>query len=42
MINRLSKAHGLPSQKYVKELIAACDEIVEQEAEAICDKGDCK
>jgi antitoxin component HigA of HigAB toxin-antitoxin module len=34
MIDRLSKAHGLSSQKYVHELIAACDEIVEEEADA--------
>jgi antitoxin component HigA of HigAB toxin-antitoxin module len=34
MIDRLSKAHGLPSQKYVDELIAACDEIGEEEADA--------
>lgn len=37
MIDRLSKAHGLDSQEYVQELIAACDEIVEEEAEAMCD-----
>ena len=36
MIDRLSKAHGLSSQKYVEKLIAACDDIVEQEADAIC------
>ncbi len=35
MIDKLSKAHGLSSQKYIEELIAACDEIVEQEAEAM-------
>jgi hypothetical protein len=35
MIDRLSNAHRLTSKKYVEELIAACDEIVEQAAEAI-------
>jgi plasmid maintenance system antidote protein VapI len=34
MIDRLSNAHGLSSQEYVEKLIAACDDIVEQEAEA--------
>jgi len=32
MIDRLSKAHELDSQRYIEKLIAACDEIVEQEA----------
>ena len=35
MIDRLSNAHGLTSQRYVEELIAACDEIVEHEAELL-------
>lgn len=34
MIDRLSCAHGLSSDVYIEELIAACDEIVEEEAEA--------
>lgn len=36
MIDRLSKAHGLSSDKYVEELIMACDEIAEMEAQNIC------
>jgi hypothetical protein len=31
----LANAHGLSSQKYVEQLIAACDDIVEQEADAL-------
>lgn len=34
MIDRLAKAHGLSPDKYVEELIAACDDIAEAEAEA--------
>lgn len=37
MIDRLSQAHGLSSDKYIAELIAACDEIVEDEAANACD-----
>ena len=35
MIERLARAHGLSSQIYVDQLVAACNEIVEQAAEAI-------
>src|SRR6202043_698688 len=34
MIDRLSKAHGLSHEHYVEELVQACDDIAEQEAEA--------
>ncbi len=33
MIDRLSKAHRLTHEQYVRELIHACDDIVEEEAE---------
>jgi len=36
MIERLAKAHGLSSKAYVEELVQACDDIVEEEAEALC------
>ncbi|MDZ4837526.1 MAG: hypothetical protein SGJ27_27385 [Candidatus Melainabacteria bacterium] len=38
MIDRLSSAHGLSSREYIEELIAACDEIAEHDAEAMCEE----
>lgn len=35
MIDRLANAHQLSSGEYIEELIAACDEVVEAEAEII-------
>ena len=37
MIDRLCKAHGLSHEEYVRELVQACDDIVEQEAEELYD-----
>jgi len=38
MIDRLAKAHGLSSKDYVEELVEACDDIVEQAANADCEQ----
>ncbi|MBS2005601.1 MAG: hypothetical protein JST01_01080 [Cyanobacteria bacterium SZAS TMP-1] len=35
MIERLAEAHGLPPQKYIEELLKACDQITEEEAAAM-------
>ena len=37
MIDRLSRAHGLSHEDYVRELVQACNDIVEREAEELCD-----
>jgi hypothetical protein len=36
MIDRLAKAHRLSHKAYIHELLEACDNISEQEAEALC------